>query len=80
MISQREAYRMRKELRALHERDASRERYWSSEYPGGVHIATSQPNSDVLACITTARKLGHAVVAITSNDGKVLYYAASRNR
>jgi hypothetical protein len=77
-ISQREARRMRKELKALHERDAARERSWSSDYPGGIHIATSSPNADVVAIIKTARKLGHAVVAMADDLGKILYYAAPK--
>lgn len=79
-ISQREAHRMRKELRELHERDASRERSWSSDWPGGIHIATSRPNADVLACIQTARKLGHFVIGVVSSDGVELrHYASNRS-
>lgn len=77
-ISQREAHRMRKELGALYERDAARERHWSSDWPGGIHIATSRPDSEVQAAITTARKLGHAVIAVIRNDGECLYYASQR--
>lgn len=77
-ISQREARAMRKELRELHERDAGRERSWSSEYVGGVNIDCVNASHDkaAIAAVKTARLLGHFVIATVSNDETcILFYA-----
>lgn len=78
-ISQREAQRMRKELRALHERDAARQRSWSSDYPGGVNIDTIAVNDCEWHIVMTAQKLGHFCIARASQNGKteLLIYAVT---
>ena len=76
-ISQREAQRMRKELRELHERAAERQRSWSSDWPGGVNIDTITVNDVEWYIVQTAQKLGCAVVARAAQNGKheLLLYA-----
>ena len=69
-ISQREAHLMRKELRALHERDAARLRAWSSDWPHGIHIGTITVNNCEWHIVQTARKLGYAIVVTPSQNGK----------
>lgn len=70
-ISQREARKLRKrvaELEKINEQNASA---WAREYIGGVNI-TTVPTSDVHHAICrTARKLGHALVAVPSDNGKL---------
>lgn len=70
-ISQREARKLRKrvtELEKINEQNASA---WAREYIGGVNIATV-PTSEVHHAICrTARKLGHALVAVPSDNGKL---------
>ena len=75
-ISQREAQRMRKELRSLHELEAERQRLWSSEYPG-INIARGGADAALIARIETARRLGHYVV-VTTEGLNVLYYAPAK--
>lgn len=75
-ISQREARRLRKQLRELEQRDNRRSNAWAQDYPGGTVIATislaALPKEN--SAISTARKLKHAVVAISDGD-LVRFYA-----
>jgi hypothetical protein len=75
-ISQREARRMRKELRELRERDVARVRAWSKDYVGGVCIVTMEAGDVALTAIRTARALGHAVVVTHSATERTLYFNA----
>ena len=81
IISQREARRMRAELRKLYERDAARERTWSSSYPGGVNIDTITVNDCEWHIVETAQKLGHWCLVKSSQNGKheLLIYAVPHN-
>ena len=74
-ISQREAHRLRKRVEQLERLEESRQRRWSSEYAGGLNIAT-EPNchEGVLAAINTARLLGHYVVC-TTRGNEILFHA-----
>lgn len=74
-ISQREARRLYKRVQELEQSNAARLRAWSSEYPGGVNIASCVwSKTDVVpVAIHTARLLGYAVV-VTEHDGRVLFY------
>jgi hypothetical protein len=75
-ISQAEARRMRRELDALKQRDRDRNKAWVIDYPGGAHLVTISYASEadqVPTTIRTARKLGHAVVAV--DDGaRIRFY------
>lgn len=74
-ISQREARALKRRVLQLEQIEERRRAVWSREYPGGTHIA-SEPNSNhyARAAIATARKLGHAVVAI-ERDTEIAFYA-----
>jgi N-acyl-L-homoserine lactone synthetase len=73
-ISQREARRMRRELEALKETIREQRRVWSSDWPGGVNIDQFDADEATAATISTARKLGHAVVCTVSSH-KLYFYA-----
>lgn len=77
-ISQNEARRMRKELRALQARDVARARAWSAEYPGGVCVASMEANDVALTAIRTSRALGCAVVVTSSASDRRVYFHAIR--
>lgn len=74
-ISQREARRLlARVLRLERERDEQRAG-WATDYPCGVNIATldlSQLPAE-LSAIRTARRLAHAVVAVTEQHQVRLY-------
>lgn len=72
-ISQRTAQFLRKRVAALEERERGRNRAWSSEYPGGVHIATEQFTVANYAVVQAALKLGHAVVLKPSGKDDYVY-------
>lgn len=77
-VSQREARRLRKRVAELEQEESRRRRAWASDYPGGVQITSTKwesAGSTVPTAISTARKLGHAVVAITESDGLVRFLA-----
>lgn len=73
-ISQREARRLR--VRVAHLEDLIKRQYcsWSSDFPGGTNIAQMVPSAETIACVKTARRLGHAVVVLNV-DSKLLFYA-----
>lgn len=73
-ISQREARRLRARVTEL-ERELDKQRMnWSSDWPGGVHIATAENEKANAEKIQVARKLGHAVVA-TDNGERIEFRA-----
>lgn len=76
-ISQREARQLRKRVAELERQEDSRRNAWVQQYPGGVHIASFSFDNDrtEIACIGTARRLGHAVVAIHDGVRHVSFYA-----
>ncbi len=74
IISQREAKRLQKRVRELEAQEERRRCVWSSDWPGGVNIATLDPSGDLKARIEVARKLFHAVV-VTQDGGLLRFYA-----
>ena len=69
-ISQREARQLRKrvaELERVNEQNASA---WAREYIGGVNVATVTVSDVSHAICRTARKLGHALVVMPTDNGK----------
>ena len=74
-ISQREAFRIRKRLEKLEaERDAQHRAY-SSEWPSAIVVARITPNDVTMTAIVTARKLGHAVIAVPQGNGELAFFA-----
>jgi hypothetical protein len=74
-ISQREARQLRKrvaELEKINEQNASA---WARDYVGGVNIDTIPVKDVEWHIISTARKLGHAVVVLPTDNFKLLLYA-----
>ena len=70
-ISQREAIRLRKQVRELLRQLDGLRRGWARDYPG-VHLAIWRKGEilDAAAVITvrTARRLGHATVLVDNGD------------
>lgn len=76
-ISQREARRTAK-LLAAYQQAEYRYRGWSGDYwPGGVQVSSVDCSSiaTVPMAVRTARKLGHAVVAVC-DDGTTIRFVA----
>lgn len=69
-ISQREAKTLRKRVAELERHNEQNASAWAREYIGGVHVATVSISDVSHAICKTARKLGHAVVAVQSDNGK----------
>lgn len=75
-ISQREARRLRQQVRQLLDERSMQRRSWGRKYPGGVHIGTITVERGYLAGrIEAARMLGHAVVVTENDDGRLALYA-----
>ncbi len=73
-ISQTEARRLQKRVGVLEDLIASERRRYASSWPGGVHVATINPDATLHATLNTARILGHAVV-VTVEAGNVKFFA-----
>lgn len=69
-ISQREARQLRKRVAELEKRNEQNASAWAREYIGGVHVATVTVSDVSHAICKTARKLGHALVAVPSDNWK----------
>lgn len=78
-ISQREARRTKKELFELKQRLSRQMNVWSSDYPNGVHLASIEATTEVLAIVKTARKLARAVV-VTQESNQIRFYACEAVR
>lgn len=75
-ISQTDARRYKRRVEELEAVLDAQRASWTHEYPGGVHIATETGvSTDTATSIKTARKLGHAVVAVQRMSGEVIFYA-----
>jgi hypothetical protein len=79
VISQREARRLRRLVAELEQQEHERLQSWATRWPGGVNIVSSKwaANDAVPMAIRTARKLGHAVIALADDDGAVRFIALS---
>jgi hypothetical protein len=69
-ISQREARRLLKRVAELEKQNERNANAWAREYVDGVNIATVGVTDVSYAICRTARKLGHAIVALPSDNGK----------
>jgi len=80
MISQREARRLKKRVEVLEQtlRDFRRPTLSASEgYPGGVHIATEAGvEQKTAACVQTAMRLGHVVLAAVGDGSTTMRFYA----
>lgn len=74
-ISQREARRLRKRVAELEREKMLNASAWCREYIGGVNIDTITVHNMDWAIISTARKLGHAVVVLPGDNSSLLVYA-----
>ena len=76
-ISQREARRLRNRVAELEKRERDQRRFWGQEFYGIVEIATATwgTNDPVPIAVRTARKLRHAVVVLSHDDGTVRFHA-----
>lgn len=76
-ITQAEAKALKRRVAQLEDDEERRRAAWVSDYPDGVNIAAHDfPSSDsvVPTALRTARKLGHAIVAV--DDGHRLRFYA----
>lgn len=73
-ISQREARRLKKQVEALTVRDETRCSRYGSDYPGGVNIDTIGLDTASTAALTTAQRLGFALVG-RMRGSELLVYA-----
>lgn len=73
-ISQREARAAIARVRELEQMEDRRRRAWAIDYPGGVHLGdvSFDVASLIVEAARTARKLGHAVVALPDDNRKRL--------
>ena len=69
-ISQREGRRLRARVAELERNNEQNASAWAREYIGGVHLTTINVTDVSHAICRTARKLGHAIVAVPSDNGK----------
>lgn len=78
-ISQRDAQRMRRRLRALDAMEYERRRHYVQSWPGGVPLGAigveSSAEIEVRGEVRAARKLGHYVVATVNDDGSITLFA-----
>lgn len=74
-ISQREAMRLKKRVSDLEANLKHQRNSWSSDWPGGVNIATLTIPETSYEVIRTARKLGHAVVVVNDDRQSVRFMA-----
>lgn len=77
MISQREARRLKKRVAELEAQERERRAQWATDYPGGVNFwSIGDCGADRMAAVRTARKLGHAIVAVPDmNAATIRLYA-----
>lgn len=73
-ITQREARRLQRRVELLEELIRSERSRYSAMWPGGVHLATINPDASLHATVNTARVLGHAVVC-TVEAGRIKFFA-----
>ena len=67
-FSQREANRLAKRVRQLEDILSQQRKRWSSDWPSSVVIERVKLLEKSVAIISTARALGHAVIAVVQDD------------
>lgn len=74
-ISQREAQQALKDRTRLENQIDTQRNAYAQAWAGGTHIGTIELDLAMYATVKTARRLGHAVVAISPNTGRIDLYA-----
>jgi hypothetical protein len=75
-ISQRQARYYRKRTQDLEGVLARQKQRWATEWsPGWINIESIRLPDASFARIDTARKLGHAVIAVPRDNNEILFYA-----
>ncbi len=76
-ISQRVARKLRKRVDELESMIQRQRSAYASEYPGGTHLGHISWASDthIASAVYTAKRLGHAVVAVADGAHKFNLYA-----
>jgi len=67
-ISQREARRLRREVKRLEEVIREQRRYWATEWPNSTVLGRLAVPSETQAMVRTARILKHAVVVTLEGE------------
>jgi len=75
-ISQREAVRLRRRVHQLEEQLKKMQNAWVGEWPSYTVICRITPNEKVMACVETARRLKHAVVAAPQGN-EIAFFASN---
>ena len=78
-ISQREARALKRRIAQLEAAEERRRNCYVKEYPGGTHLGWVAATHVDLAKVSTARRLGHAVV-VTDVNGLLQLYALPISR
>lgn len=74
-ISQREARRLRQRVADLERRERRRREVWCGDWFGGTDVGRVTVSADTYAALHTARRLSHALVAVTDNNNVVRFLA-----
>lgn len=79
-ISQREARQLRKRVANLEKMIEQQNNCYVLDYPGGAHIGTVSWEHDthIASSVYTARRLGHAVVAVSNGARRFDLYAVKQ--
>jgi hypothetical protein len=75
VISQREAHRLQRQVARLENQIEIQRSAYAQAWPGGAHIASIALTTAEFATVKTARRLGHAVIAIAPNRDVLDLYA-----
>jgi hypothetical protein len=77
VIPQREARALRKRVAELEGVIRMERGTWATDWPGGVYIGTVNWDNETTtgAAVHTARRLGHAVVAVSDGSRRFNLYA-----
>ncbi len=74
-ISQREARRLRKRVTELEQAVSRQRSVYAQEWLGGIDIGREAMETTTATAIRTARRLGHAVVAVGDETDTVRFIA-----
>lgn len=77
-ISQREARRLRAQVRELLLERETRGNAWMRTFPGGVEVCRISNTPSVASLVRLARKLGHYVVCTVDGDDSTIIFHAVR--
>ena len=77
VISQREARELQRKVARLESQLDRQRSAWASQWPGGVHLTdvVMAAGTSTVREVLTARKLGHAVVALPDSSDRIRLFA-----